>query len=128
VAHAGVLRRFVQVRCEGRIVEQLVAVVGLVAVRPDRQGSGLGRRLGAGIAGALTELGVPFGLLGCRDQVRGYYRSVGWHALPATRAYHCPLDDPYRTVADDAGWMVLPVTERFDRWPAGDLHFNGAQV
>ncbi|MFI6244361.1 hypothetical protein ACIBEF_31385 [Micromonospora sp. NPDC050795] len=129
-AHAGVLRRFIQVVGPDRTVEQLVAVVGLVAVRPDRQGSGIGRQIGAGIAAALDELAVPFGLLGCNEPVRGYYRSIGWQPLPPTRSFYCPLDveDPARVTDSSDGWFVLPVTEPFDRWPGGDLHWNGAQV
>lgn len=129
-AHAGVLRRFIQIVTAERTVEQLVAVVGLVAVRPDRQGTGLGGQLGAGITTTLRELAVPFGLLGCHREVQGYYRSVGWQPLPPTRSVYCPLDieDPYRVVESNEGWMVLPVTEPFARWPRGELHWNGAQV
>jgi nodulation protein A len=129
-AHAGVLRRFIQVTDGDRASEQLVAVVGLVAVRPDLQGSGVGKQLGFRVTDSLRDLAVPFGLLGCRDEVAGYYRSVGWHALPPTRSVYCPLDihDPSRVVEDSEGWMVLPVAEALTRWPAGDLLWNGAPV
>jgi nodulation protein A len=129
-AHAGVLRRFIQVVDGGRAVEQVVAVVGLVAVRPDLQGSGIGKQLGSHLADSLHELAVPFGLLGCSEKVAGYYRAVGWHHLPPTRSVYCPLDihDPSRVVEDSEGWMVLPVTEPLARWPTGDLLWNGALV
>lgn len=54
-AHAGVLRRFIQVVDGDRAVEQLVAHVGLVAVRPDLQGSGIGRQLGSRVADSALE-------------------------------------------------------------------------
>lgn len=129
-AHAGVLRRFIQVVDGDRAVEQLVALVGLVAVRPDLQGSGIGKQLGSRVADSLHDLAVPFGLLGCRDEVTGYYRSVGWHPLPPTRSVYCPLDihDPSRVVETSEGWMVLPVAEPLAQWPAGDLLWNGAPV
>jgi nodulation protein A len=129
-AHAGVLRRFLQVVDGERTVDQLVALVGLVAVRSDLQGTGVGKQLGSHIADALHELAVPFGLLGCREEVAGYYRSIGWHPLPPTRSVYCPfdIDDASRVVEDSEGWMVLPVAEPLARWPAGDLLWNGAQV
>jgi nodulation protein A len=129
-AHAGVLRRFIQVVDGDQALEQLVAAVGMVAVRPGLHGLGIGKQLGSHLAEALHSLAVPFGLLGCRDEVAGYYRSVGWHSLPPTRSLYCPVDihDPSRVVASREGWMVLPVTAPLDHWPAGDLFWNGALV
>jgi nodulation protein A len=129
-AHAGILRRFIQVVGPQAATEQVVGVVGLVAVRPDLQGTGVGRQLGVHITGALRELAVPFGLLGCRAEVIGFYKSVGWHELPPTRSVYCPLDvdDSSRTIEDGENWMVLPVLEDLGHWPAGDLLWNGSLV
>ncbi len=126
VAHAGALRRFVQVGD----VDLLVAVVGIVAVHPDRQGRGVGRALGERLAAALRALPVPFGLLGCGPDRVGFYRAIGWHLLPPTPVSYSPLDvdDASRVVTDDEWWMVLPVARALADWPAGAVQWHGAMI
>lgn len=128
-AHAGILRRFIQIGA-GPQVEQLVGVVGMVAVRPDLHGTGLGRELGARTAALLAELAVPYGLLGCAPGLVGYYLAIGWHQLPPVRSIYCPLDvdGPYEVVSEVEDTMLLPVRGALGDWPAGDLHWNGAPV
>lgn len=126
VAHAGVLRRFVQVG-EG---ERFVAVVGMVAVHPDRQGGGVGRALGERLAAALRALPVPHGLLGCGPDRVGFYRAIGWHLLPPTPVSYSPLDvdDASRVVTDHDGWMLLPVAAGVEDWPPGPVRWHGGMI
>jgi nodulation protein A len=121
VAHAGVLRRFVQV--DGR--SQLVGDVGLVAVDPARHGSGLGAALLAEVAAALVRLDVPFGFLTCGEHVAGFYARGGWVRVPG----------PTRMVRADGRVqvyggvsMVLPVGAPLADWPAGRIDRNGREV
>ena len=121
VAHLGVLRRFVQVG-DGA---QLVGDVGLVAVDPDRQGSGLGAELLDRGAAALRGLDLPFGFLTCGEQVAGFYATAGW----------VRVDNPVRMIRRDQRVqvyggvaMVLPVRAGMSEWPAGGLDRNGYEV
>ncbi len=82
VAHAAVLRRFLQI--DGRA--QLVGDVGLVAVDPARHGSGLGAALLVRVREALCGLGMPFGFLTCGERVAGFYGRGGWSRVPAPPA------------------------------------------
>lgn len=52
IATAGALRRFIEVGGQ----DQLVAIVGLVAVHPEHQATGVGTTLMARVAGALADL------------------------------------------------------------------------
>jgi nodulation protein A len=121
VAHVGLLRRFVQIGDAA----QLVGDVGLVAVHPDRHGTGLGATLLARCAAELDRLAVPFGLLTCGDHVAGFYARAGWVRVPG----------PTRMVRADgtvqvygAATMVLPVRAGVDGWPAGRVERNGLEV
>ncbi len=121
VAHVGVLRRFLQV---GEVA-RLVGDVGLVAVDPDAQGSGVGADLLAHCHRVLHELDLPFGYLTCGAHVAGFYAASGWVAVPG----------PTRMVRADGRVqvyggvsMVLPVHGRLDDWPAGRVDRNGWEV
>ena len=121
VAHVAVLRRFLQIG--GRA--QIVGDVGLVAVDPDRRGTGLGAELLARAAAVLAELGMPFGFLTCGEQVAGFYARAGWVRMPG----------PTRMVRADGRVqvyggvsMVLAVTASIDAWPAGQIERNGLEV
>jgi len=121
VAHAAVLRRFLQV--DGRA--QLVGDVGLVAVDPDRHSTGVGAELLAQVREALCGLGVPYGFLTCGEQVAGFYASGGWARVPG----------PTRMIRADGRVqvyggvsMVLALAAPLDAWPPGRIDRNGWEV
>ena len=121
VAHAAVLRRFVQV--DGRA--QLVGDVGLVAVDPARHGSGLGAALLGRVREALCDLGMPFGFLTCGEQVAGFYARGGWVRVPG----------PTRMIRADGRMqvyggvsMVLALSTPLEAWPPGRIDRNGWEV
>lgn len=129
-AHAGVRRMFVQVGDSAFAEDQLVGATGMVAVRPDLQGSGLGGRLTAAIRRVLEDMRVPFGLLETGEDVMGYYERHGWCPLPRTVGYYngFTANEPARVIAQDHGWLVLPVTRSIGEWPAGAISWNGQMV
>jgi nodulation protein A len=121
LAHAGVLRRFLQV---GDVATP-VGDVGLVAVDPDAQGHGVGGALLVRCRDLLDGLDLPFGYLTCGEQVAGFYASAGWVRVPG----------PTRMVRADGrvqvyggASMVLPVRRGIDAWPAGRVDRNGWEV
>jgi nodulation protein A len=127
VATAGVLRRFIQISSS----DQLVAIVGLVAVHPDRQRSGVGQLLMHRVSALLDFLGVPFGLLMCAERHTEFYRRCGWHQLPPCRVVYSPDDtQDARAFVDQiaATVMVLPVRAELRQWPAGDMKWHCASV
>jgi nodulation protein A len=120
-AHGAVLRRFLQV--DGR--PQLIGDVGLVAVDPERHGTGLGAELLAQIREALCGLGMPFGFLTCGEQVAGFYARGGWARVPG----------PTRMIRADGRMqvysgvsMVLALSTPLDAWPSGRIDRNGWEV
>jgi nodulation protein A len=115
VAHAGLLRRFLRVG--GR--EQLVGEVGLVAVRPDLQGTGVGRLLATRTQEALAALDLPFGYLNCSDRVLGYYTSVGWTEVVGADTRHYEPEDELTAVVTTARPLILPVAADLRDWPVG---------
>jgi nodulation protein A len=121
VAHAAVLRRFLQI--DGRA--QLVGDVGLVAVDPARHGSGLGAALLVRVREALCGLGMPFGFLTCGERVAGFYGRGGWSRVPG----------PTRMIRADGRMqvyggvsMVLALATPLDAWPSGRIDRNGWEV
>lgn len=121
VAHVAVLRRFLQVGD----VSVVVGDVGLVAVDPDRQGSGLGAALLTRCRGTLAGLDLPFGFLTCGERVAGFYATGGWERVPG----------PTRMVRADGRVqvyggvsMVLPVRRGIGEWPVGQVDRNGWEV
>ena len=121
VAHAAVLRRFLQI--DGRA--QLVGDVGLVAVDPGRHGSGLGAALLVRVREALCGLGMPFGFLTCGERVAGFYARGGWSRVPG----------PTRMIRADGRMqvyggvsMVLALATPLDAWPSGRIDRNGWEV
>ena len=129
-AHAGVRRMFVQVGNSGYAEDQLVAGVGMVAVRPDLHGTGLGGRLTTAIHNLLSRMRVPFGLLETSDADMGYYERQGWHPLTGAVGHYngFTADEPARVTTQDHGWLLLPVARTLDEWPLGDIHWNGQMV
>jgi nodulation protein A len=127
VATAGVLRRFIEVGGN----DQLVAIVGLVAVHPTRQRTRLGLALMRAVAGALSELDVPFGLLTCAPWHVSFYQQAGWHLLSPRRMRYSPDDtaEPRAFVDGIATTaLVLPVSAALEDWPPGEMNWHGASV
>jgi len=76
VAHLDFERRTISVNG----TEVLIAGVGEVAVHPDNHKQGLGRKLMRELHPILKDqFKVDYGFLQCRDEVVGFYQSVGWH-------------------------------------------------
>ncbi len=121
VAHVGVLRRFLQIGGQA----QVVGDVGLVAVDPDRHGTGLGAELLVQARAVLAGLGMPFGFLTCAEHVAGFYARGGW----------ARIGGPTRMVRADGRVqlyggvsMVLAVAAPLDEWPIGQVERNGLEV
>jgi nodulation protein A len=121
IAHLALLRRFLQI--DGQA--QLVGDVGLVAVDPDRHGTGLGAELLVRTRAVLAELGMPFGFLTCGERVAGFYARGGW----------ARIEGPTRMVRADGRVqvyggvsMVLAVTASLEGWPSGQVDRNGLEV
>lgn len=121
VAHAAVLRRFLQVGEQ----TQLVGDIGLVAVDPDRHGTGLGGELLVRTRAMLAALDMPFGFLTCGEQVTGFYSHGGW----------VRIEGPTRMVRADGRVqvyggvsMVLAVNAPLGEWPSGQVDRNGLEV
>jgi predicted acetyltransferase len=80
--------------------------VGLVAVDPDFQDRGIGRKLLAQTAREMAGLALSFGFLTCSPAVVPFYEGAGWHQLPLT-----PV------LAGDTHTMILPVHASLSTWP-----------
>jgi nodulation protein A len=126
VAHVGVRRMFISVGGH----DQLVGVVGLVAVSPSLQGHGLGRELLRRTAAVLDDLAVPFGLLGTGEDRVPFYAGSGWHHLAQTAGWFSSFtaEGAGLTTVDDEGWLALPVRGTMAEWPGGELRWNGQLV
>ncbi|WP_018335520.1 GNAT family N-acetyltransferase [Actinomycetospora chiangmaiensis] len=123
VAHAALVRRFLRAPDEGRSV--LVGDVGLVAVDPARQGTGLGAALLAEVAATLADLDLPFGFLTCGPEVAAFYRRGGWQ--PADQPLHA-IDVHHHVETDRANGMLLPVRQARADWPRGRLVRDGEEL
>jgi nodulation protein A len=104
VAHLAMLRQFVQRSESGERL--LVGEVGLVAVDPDFQGRGIGRKLLARTATEMAGLGLSFGYLTCSPAVVPFYEGAGWYQLPSSP-----------TLVGDTHTMILPLHASFSTWP-----------
>ncbi|KQR63773.1 GNAT family N-acetyltransferase [Frigoribacterium sp. Leaf172] len=130
VAHAGLRRQFVAVGT----TDLLVAAVGMVAVSPDVQKTGLGAELLRHVDTALTDLRVPFGVLETGEAVQGFYRSAGWlplerDGLPITGHFTAfSADGAGVLVTQQEGWLAREGTSALAEWPEGVLHWNGQMV
>lgn len=126
VAHAGLRRMFVRVGD----TELVVAAVGMVAVSPILQGTGLGGDLLRRVDVALDDLAVAFGLLEAAEQVQPFYRKHGWQPLDGVTGHYNDFtaDGASTLVSSDSGWLASPHLASLADWPAGDLHWNGQMV
>ena len=126
VAHAGLRRQFVTVGD----TDLLVTAVGMVAVSPDEQGTGLGGELLRHVDTALASLGSGFGLLETGDDVQGFYRRGGWLPLDGLTAHYTAFsgDGAGVLVTQDHGWLLREGTRALADWPGGELNWNGQMV
>ncbi|BDZ48107.1 nodulation protein A [Frondihabitans sucicola] len=126
VAHAGVRRQFVTV---GE-TDLLVGCVGMVAVSPILQGTGLGGQLLRLVDAALDHLAVPFGALEAAERVQPFYLKHGWELLEGVTGHYNDFtaDGASTLVSSDSGWLIRPGNVVRPDWPAGDLHWNGQLV
>ncbi|AMM19129.1 hypothetical protein AX769_01995 [Frondihabitans sp. PAMC 28766] len=126
VAHAGVRRLFVTVGDQ----EIVVACVGMVAVSPILQGTGLGGQLMRLVDAALAHLEVSFGVLETGEQTVPFYAKHGWtHLDELTGTYNAfGADGAATLVTAQGGWLVRPCHSRLADWPAGDLQWNAQLV
>lgn len=112
VAHLGFERRLIGVGDR----DVLVAGVGGVATHPGWQGRGLGRRMMVELRRVLTtEAPVEFGYLGCREEVVGFYESVGWHRIHRKVREIDPGSRQW-TVTEDPT-LIMPASEPLSAWP-----------
>ena len=126
LAHVGIRRMFITVG--GRDV--LVGDTGLVAVSPRLQGTGRGRELMERAHAVLEGLRVPYGFLGAGENRVPFYAKLGWHVFDDVVADYTAFtaEGAGLPMTDQGGWMVLPVAERLEDWPAGPIALNGQQV
>ena len=131
VAHAGLRRQFVSVGG----TDLLVTAVGMVAVSPRVQGTGLGGALLRHVDVALERLGSRFGLLETGEAVQGFYRRGGWLPLAgitgqAVTGHYTAFsaDGAGVLVSQDDGWLLREVGATAAEWPAGDIRWNGQMV
>jgi nodulation protein A len=125
VAHLGLLRRFLRVPATGASL--LVGDVGLVAVDPDLQGRGIGRRLLDQARQVLLKLELPFGFLTCGPETVPFYRSGGWRLLEGQTTRM--IDNRQRSEVYQGPALLLPVRARLTDWPHGHtVDRNGLEV
>jgi nodulation protein A len=124
VAHLGFLRRFLRV--PERDASVLVGDVGLVAVAPEEQGTGLGRELMRRGDAVLRRLDVPFGYLTCGERVAPFYERCGWVRVPGgTRMIRADG----RVQVYGGASMVREVHASLAEWPQGCLvDRNGLEI
>jgi nodulation protein A len=108
----------------------LVGCVGMVAVSPILQGTGLGRNLLSRVGSALDRLAVPFGLLEASERVQPFYRKHGWEPLDGVTGHYNDFtaDGASTLVSSDHGWLHRPGKVVRPAWPLGDIHWNGQMV
>ncbi|WP_119870334.1 GNAT family N-acetyltransferase [Frondihabitans sp. 762G35] len=126
VAHAGIRRMFVTV---GE-TDLPVAAVGMVAVSPILQGTGLGGRLLGLVDEALRDLDVGFGVLETGEETKPFYSRHGWIPLDSVTGHYNDFtaDGASTLVSSDGAWLIRPIRAALDEWPVGDIRWNGQMV
>ena len=126
LAHIGVLRRYLRIGER----DQLVGDLGLFAIRPDRQRTGLGSALLTELHGVLLGMDLPFGFLGCRPELVPFYQASGWHLLPSdVRLRYVDNRDPWTIVTLCEPAFIQPLRASMGTWPKGKLiDRNGLEV
>ena len=116
----GVERRVIEVGS----ADVVVAGIGAVAVHPDVQRQGLGRRLiEALVRVLLADVPVSFGYLTTGPADAAFYRAVGLTRIDATVRYKDP-DSGAWEVADPLNF-VLPAGSPLAAWPPGPIDLRG---
>jgi len=126
LAHLGIRRMFVTVGGE----DVLVGDIGIVAVAPRIQGTGVGRELLDRAHAVLEGLRVPYGLLGAGEDRIPFYARMGWHEIAGAVGTFSAFtaDGVGISETEQGGWMVRPVEGRLEDWPSGPILLNGQQV
>jgi GNAT superfamily N-acetyltransferase len=120
VGHLDLERRVIEVGS----ADVLVAGIGAVAVHPDAQRQGLGRRLVEELLRVLlTEVPVSFGYLTTGPADAAFYTAVGLTRIEATVRYQDP-DSGVWEVADPLNF-VLPAGSPLSAWPPGPIDLRG---
>ncbi|WP_440109197.1 GNAT family N-acetyltransferase [Paenibacillus sp. QZ-Y1] len=116
VAHLGFVRR--TLRTDSNEIGILTADVGLVGIRPELQGKGVGRELLQQVAIVFRSLNLPYAFLTCREAVVPFYESGGWLRLLDSKVRM--IDNHYLPELYTGPAMILPVVLPFEQWPHGE--------
>ena len=83
-----------------------------------------------GAHAVLEALAVPYGFLGAGENRVPFYAKLGWHVFDDVVADYTAFtaEGAGLPMTDQGGWMVLPVAEQLEDWPAGPIWLNGQQV
>ena len=120
VGHLGLERRVIEVGS----TDVLVAGIGGVAIQPDVQRQGLGRRLIEELLRVLlTEVPVSYGYLTTGPADAAFYAAVGLTRVHATVRYRDPETGAWE-VADPLDF-VLPAGSPLSAWPPGPIDLRG---
>lgn len=115
VSHVGILQHTITVG------EQFVKVCGVGGVVTALYAQGKGYATRAMLYAQdfmLSEWGVDFGLLFCRDQLLAFYERLGWQRV----AEPVLIEQPLGEINSPMNVMVLPC--RGQTWPEGPVKLN----
>jgi len=117
VSHVGLLEREVQV---GDLRVSVGGVCGVVT-RPDRRGCGYaGRALRRAEDFMRGDVGLDFGMLTCKHEMKSFYTRCGWRASKHQAICQLPSGPG---VIDGHVTMVLECSDV--RWPPGSIDLLG---